>query len=224
MIIIDKIYNNDFFGRIFHTLQYCLKQELSECESVLDIGCGPDSPLWFCKNVKYSVGVEPWEPYSKKSQAKKIHDKYLNQKIEDLDFEKNSFDAVILIEVIEHLPKEKVPEVLEKSQKWARKKVIITTPNGFVEQPEADENPLQKHLSGWNVQKMKDLGFSVKGLAGIKYLRKAKPDGEFAEGDLLVTIKFRPRFLWFCFATISQVFTYHFADMAFGLFCVKKLE
>ena len=224
MYIIDKLYNNDFFGRIFHTMQYCLKSELSNCTRVLDIGCGHSSPIKYCENIKYSVGVEPWKPYLKRSQEQEIHTEYQNKKIEALNFEENSFDAVVLIEVIEHMSEELVSQIIEKSKKWAKKKIIITTPNGFVDQPEVDKNPFQKHLSGWDHKKMKDLGFKVKGLAGLKFLRKPKEDQDSMEGDLLVLIRYRPKFLWFVIATLSQLFVYFIPKVAFGLFCAKELE
>ena len=34
--VIDKFHKSFFWGRIFHTLNYCLQKELSDCETVLD--------------------------------------------------------------------------------------------------------------------------------------------------------------------------------------------
>lgn len=132
--IIKKLYHHPLVSRIFHTLVYCLRQELKDCETVLDIGCGAFSPLQYCKNIKYSVGVEPFKPYLEKSKKKKIHTKYINKRVEELDFPEDSFDAVIMIEVLEHLPKKVGYEILKKAEKWARKKVIVSTPNGYFPQ------------------------------------------------------------------------------------------
>jgi hypothetical protein len=85
---------------LFHTVTYSLQQELKDCESVLDLGCGPDSPVKLCPNIKYSVGVETYKPYLTKSKKNKIHSKYVEKNIFDVDFKEKSFDAVILIEVI----------------------------------------------------------------------------------------------------------------------------
>ena len=42
----------------------------------------------------------------------------------------------------------------------------------FFPQKVVDNNPMQVHLSGWNIPKMKSLGFNkFKGLAGLNYLR-----------------------------------------------------
>jgi len=78
--LINRFYYNKFFSRIFHTTVYCLKRELKDCQSVLDLGCGPSSPLQYCQNIKYSVGVEAYKPYLAESKRRKIHSKYLNKK------------------------------------------------------------------------------------------------------------------------------------------------
>lgn len=218
--IVGKLHQNKLLMRIFPTLDYCLQNALKDCATVLDLGCGPSSPLQYCKNVKRSVGVEAFEPYLVESKKKNIHSEYLNKKIEDLDFSDNSFDAVIMIEVLEHLPEELGFEILKKAEKWARKKIIVSSPNGFISQKELDNNPLQKHLSGWSFEKMKNGGFEVKGLAGFKFLRREVQDDIMGD-DLLTSIKFKPRVFWFLIATISQLFVYFYPKLAFELFSIK---
>ena len=221
MNLVSTIYHNKLFETIFPTHVYVLKEELKDCESVLDLGCGPDSPLQYCMNIKHSVGVEAFLPYLEETQKREIHSEYLNKKIADLDFDENSFDAVIMLEVIEHMEESEGMEVLKKLEKWARKKVIISTPNGFFPQKVVDNNPMQVHLSGWDIPKMKSLGFNkFKGLAGLKYLR-AEIDHETMGDDLFISMKYKPKFLWFIIATLSQILTYRLPNLAFGLFCVK---
>lgn len=223
--LIDKIYHTRFFARIFHTVIFCLKKELKYCESVLDLGCGPSSPLQYCKNIKYSVGVETFKPSLEESKKRKIHTEYIEKKIEEVDFPQKCFDAVILIEVLEHLPEETGYAMLKKAEKWAKKKVIVSTPNGFLPQKALDGNPFQKHLSGWSIETMKGLGFRCRGLAGLKFLRQEAPP--FAKGgagdNLMASICLRPRFFWFVMATLSQLITYPFPKYAFELFCTKNL-
>ncbi len=222
--VISRSYHNKFFARIFHTLGYCLQEELKDCKTVLDLGCGPSSPLQHCPWIKYSVGVEAFKPYLEESKRVGIHTEYLNKEIGDLSFEADSFDAVIMIDVLEHLPKKTAFEIIGKAQKWARKKIIINTPNGFVQQPEVDKNPYQKHRSGWTHQEMKKLGFRCHGLAGLKVLRSGKDENSGMDDDLTISMRFKPKFLWFTIATLSQVFTYHFPRFAFELFCIKITE
>lgn len=221
--VIGKLHNSRFLGRIFHTVNYCLQQELKDCESVLDLGCGPSSPLQYCKNIKYSVGVEAFGPYLKESKKKKIHTEYFNKKIEELDFPEDSFDAVIMIEVLEHLPKNIGIETLKKAERWARKKVIVSSPNGFLFQKELDNNPLQRHLSGWSPEEMQSFGYYCRGLGGLKVLRQENKANSMTEGDLMSSIKYNPKFFWFIIAAISQIFTYFIPQLAFELLSVKKL-
>ena len=221
MNLVSSIYHNKFFESIFPTHVSVLKKELKDCQSVLDLGCGPDSPLQYCKNIKHSIGVEAFQPYLDESQKKGIHNEYIKKNIGEIEFEENSFDAVILMEVIEHMEENVGLEVLKKIEFWARKKVIISTPNGFFPQKIVDNNPMQVHLSGWDTKKMKSLGFSkILGLAGLKYLR-AEIDHDSMDAELFISMKYKPKFFWFIIATLSQMFTYHFPNFAFGLFCVK---
>ncbi len=220
MNVINQLHKSRLLGATFHTLDYCLQKELSDCETVLDLGCGPSSPLQYCRHIKYSVGVEP---YLRRTREKGIHTQYLAKRVEDLDFPERSFDAIILIEVIEHLPENIVREIIKKAEKWAKKKVIVSTPNGFVAQKAVDNNPMQRHLSGWSLAKMKELRYKSYGLAGWKFLRQEK-QSDTMDDDLLTSIRFRPKIFWFVAATLSQLCTYYFPNAAFELFSVKRIK
>jgi SAM-dependent methyltransferase len=223
--IIDKIYHNHFFAWLFPTTVFCLRKNLESCESVLDLGCGPSSPLQYCKDIKHSAGVEAFKPYLEESKKRKIHSEYLEKKVEDVDFPENSFDAVIMIEVIEHLPQDEGYAMLKKAEKWARKKVIVSTPNGYLEQSPYDSNPLQKHLSGWNIKTMKKIGYRSWGLSGFKFIRCENPAGAGRDqDDFMASIRLRPKMLWFAVATLSQFFTYYFPKHAFEIFCVYSVK
>ena len=71
MNLVSSIYHNKLLETIFPTLVYVLKQVLKDCQSVLDLGCGPDSPLQYCTNVQNSVGVEAFQPYLEESKKNK---------------------------------------------------------------------------------------------------------------------------------------------------------
>lgn len=221
--IVNKIYYSRFFSSIFPTTVYCLKSELRDCESVLDLGCGPSSPLQYSGNIKYSVGVEAFGPYIEESKERNIHNKYIEKKIEEVDFPEKSFDAVILLEVLEHLPEDIGYAMLQKAEKWAKKKVVVSTPNGFLSQRERDGNPLQKHLSGWDKNTMGKLGFKCRGLAGLKILHAEYPNEDIKD-DFTVSMRFRPRLFWFFAATLTQLMTYHFSRYAFEIFCVYPVK
>ncbi len=218
--ILKKLYSSRTLGWLFHTLNYCLEKEMNGMESVLDLGCGPDSPLRYCSGIKYSLGVEIFEPYLAESRQKKIHSEYLQKNIKDLEFLPRSFDAVIALEVLEHLSKKDGEILLEKMHVWSRKKVVVSCPNGFFEQASISENPLQRHLSGWDATELKQKGYQIKGMAGLKYLRNAVGD-EADSQNVLQTIRLRPRAFWFLIAAVSQLVTYYVPTPAFGLFAIK---
>lgn len=221
--MITKIRQNPFFARLFHTLPYCLYRELENCKTVLDLGCGPSSPIQYCRGLRFTVGVEAFKPYLQKAKEKKTHSKYIEKKIEEITFPAGAFDAVVLIEVLEHLPKKIGLEMLKKAEKWAKKKIIVSSPNGFLLQKAVDNNIYQRHLSGWDWRTMRKMGFKIRGLAGLKFLRK-EVENETMGDDLTTSIKFRPKFFWFVIASLSQIFCYYFPRYAFEVFSVKLKE
>ena len=223
--MINKLRKSRLLGKIIHTLDYCLQWELKDCESVLDLGCGPSSPLQYCKNIKYSIGVEAFQPYLEESKRKNIHTEYLKQRIEEVDFSLDSFDAVIMIEVLEHLTKETGLEILEKAEKWAKNKIIISTPNGYFPMGAVDSNAFQRHLSGWNIDALEKLGFKCYGVSGLKslYLKENIVHSLNNEKDnIFSNIRFRPKKIFYVINGLLQVFSYYFPKKAFGLFAIKN--
>ena len=118
------------------------------------------------------------------------------------------------LEVLEHLTKKEGYELIKKMESIAKRKIIISTPNGFLPQEEHDSNKLQIHKSGWTVDEFKNLGYKVEGIGGLKILRK----GEKTE------FKYGPRILNLIFSNLTQKITYRFPRLAFELFAVKKLS
>ena len=129
------------------------------------------------------------------------------------EFREKSFDCVLASDVIEHLTKEDGQKLIKVMENLATKKVIIFTPNGFLYQPAHDGNEYQKHLSGWSVKEMKNLGYRVIGINGWKPLRK-----EFAE------IRFKPVFIWIIISNLTQILVRYFPSHAFAILCVKEFQ
>lgn len=224
--IFKASYSSNILSKIFHNQLYCLRRELNDCESVLDLGCGPDSSIQYSKHIKYSVGVEAYKPYYEESVSKNLHTKCLNKQIGDVDFDANSFDAVMMIGVLEHLAKEEGLKTLAKCEKWAKKKVIIATPNGFLPQHAIDDNEHQCHLSGWDVIEYKKMGYKVYGMSGAKYLcHEVDVDTVLEDSSdvFFSCVKYRPKALFYVINAIHQIFLYYFPKFSFGLLSVKKL-
>lgn len=204
---ITHFYQDSFFHQV-------LQKELSDCKSVLDVGCGDNSPLGKIHKNFYSEGIDVFKRNIIRSRERKIHDNYKCEDINKLSklYKKKSFDAVVSLDVIEHLKKSEAIRLISQMENIAKKKVMILTPNGFFVQDEVNGNKYQEHKSGWSVEELNDLGYRVYGLRGLKFLR-----GEHAN------IKYKPYLFWGLCAFLSEIVFYFFPDLSFDLFAVKKL-
>jgi len=198
------------YDKLFLRWTEYLKKEISDDDTVLDLGCGYNSPIQYC-NPLYSTGVEKFGPYLQESKKKGIHNKYINEDITKIEFKPKSFDVVLCSEVIEHLTKEEGIKLIKKMKVWARKKIIITVPNGFLPQDTFDDNNLQEHKCGWNIEELKKMGFKVHGIHGWKKLKGPKG-----------VVKYKPYLLWIIFSNLTQKITYYCPNQAFQLFAVKQ--
>ena len=83
--------------------------------------------------------------------------------------EKNSFDVVVAIDVIEHLS---VPDgylLLYEMVRLCQGFLLIYTPNGFLWQPPSTNNSLNAHISGWSIKDLRKFGFNdFRGHVGAK--------------------------------------------------------
>lgn len=211
-----SIFLKNIYLKIFPLPIFYLEKELKECKSLLDVGCGSNSPIGKLPKKKfYSVGVDAFREAIEKSKKNKIHNKYFLMNVMKIDtkFKAKSFDCVLALDLIEHLKKKDGVRLIKKMEKIARKKVIILTPNGFLPQEEYEGNIKQVHLSGWSVKEMRKEGYGVIGINGLKGLRKEKAE-----------LKFKPKIFWRVVSDISQVFVKNHPEKAFHILCVKKIE
>jgi predicted TPR repeat methyltransferase len=186
----------------------------TDCKTILDVGCGSDSPMKIFSTKLNMVGLDAYEPSLENSRKKGIHNSYLNVTFSELDkFESRSFDCVVALDVVEHLRKDEGLQFLDNIERIAKKKIIVFTTNGFVPQREYDNNPLQIHKSGWTAKEMKLKGYKVIGISGLKALR-----GERA------LIKLNPKPLWELVSILTQYFVRSYSQFAFEILCVKVKE
>ncbi|HPI90090.1 MAG TPA: glycosyltransferase [Spirochaetota bacterium] len=209
--VITFIYNLSLYMHLFIT-NVIWHLIIPEGKSVLNIGCGYHFPV-DSKRIKFSVGIEIYEPSLYKSKSQNVHTHYIIGDARAISFKPNSFDIVTSIEVLEHLTRDEGNILLKSMETWAKELVIITTPNGYLDQDEYDLNPYQIHKSGWNVKDFKKLGYKVRGLQGLKILK-----GERG------MVKYNPFFFWTVIANISGLLTYFFPKHDHRLLAVKKIE
>lgn len=95
---------------------------------VLDIGAGAGA--FACLKDKYVVvdAVEVWEPNVRKNNLESKYNHVYNMDIMDFDFEENSYDLVILGDVLEHLTVEDAQMLIAKMKKYGVKNGIIHVP------------------------------------------------------------------------------------------------
>lgn len=190
-----------------------LVRELLAKETVLDLGCGLRSPLHNLKGDSrfsklHSIGVDIFSPYLlENANNNPIHSEYVNKDIFEISYPDKSIDVTLMFDVIEHFEKDKFLEFLPKLEKMT-KKIIIITPNGFVEQGEYDGNEHQKHLSGWTVAEMTNLGFKCYGLSGLKFIQDSG---------------IRPIWLKIILCDISQIFLKRFPRQSFHIVAIKNI-
>jgi len=192
-----------------------LEQAVGPASSLLDVGCGSDSPVrHFQRRIPRLVGVDGFEPSIEASRARGIHDEYFCAEVLRIDdlFREGSFDCVLASDVVEHLPKGLGLELIAKMERIARDRVVIFTPNGFLPQGEHSGNVLQRHVSGWTVEDMEAMGYDVIGINGWKPLL-----GEFSLPRL------RPASFWRVVSRLTQTLVRNHPRYAVQLLCVKSV-
>ncbi len=88
-------------------------------------------------------------------------------------------DCVVALHCIEHLSREDGLKLIDMMEKFSKKLTLIETPNGFVHQPPTEDNPWQEHLSGWTASDFRQRGYKVRGISGMKFLKKNSDKGAY---------------------------------------------
>lgn len=206
-------YLRRLYKLLFPQLVDYLSSELEDAESILDIGCGNNSPLNHIPNRchLYVVGIDLFLRYIRESRRKSIHDEYVLADITQMPIRQKSFDCVLALDVLEHLTKQQGYELIRNMERIARREVIILTPNGYQMQSEYDQNPLQVHRSGWTADELRHMGYDVRGIDGLKLLR-----GERSK------LRFYPTVVFQLFSDLTQKITFYLPKMAFSLYARKE--
>jgi 2-polyprenyl-3-methyl-5-hydroxy-6-metoxy-1,4-benzoquinol methylase len=177
-----------------------------EARSLLDVGCGGGVIGALCRiyrSMDRMVGVDAHGPALELCRRHSFYDDVLDFDITSgsLPFGEATFDVVTCIEVIEHVGREDGLRLLDELERVGRY-VIVTTPNGFLEQEELAGNPLQRHLSGWTVADFSKRGYRVQGIGGMRIFGEHR---RFASSALGPITRYLPRFseLLLCRRTVT---------------------
>lgn len=197
---------------------FIIRINLKHAHTLLDVGSGNGR---FMQRINWDkkfkvIGVELFNAYIRQAKATKLYEKILKEDIKRLTFEKNSFDAVLASQIVEHFTKKEGILLIKKMERWARNTVVIGTPNGHFHQEAYDDNDLQEHFSSWTPPDFRKLGYSVYG-QGLKLI--------YGEKGLLHTFLgtfFPTKILIFIFSYLMSPFVYCFPQYSTYVIAVKK--
>jgi hypothetical protein len=153
---------------------------LRDSNRILELGPGPCGWSWRrllgSPRLASGVALERYSGYVARARAGSCWGSQVLGTATRLPFRDGAFDASVALDVVEHLEKPEGFRMLGEMKRVSKRRVVVMTPNGFLPQ-EGDENPWQRHRSGWTVDEFRALGFRVKGVRGPKFLRgeKARP-------------------------------------------------
>ncbi len=148
-----------------------IRKELNkEVKTILDVGCGQG---FICRPITrskkfFTVGAEVFEADIRVAKGSSAHNDYALCDARYLPFKRKSFDVIICISVLEHVDKEEGLKLLKDMEEVAVKKVILSTPVGFL--PTGSQigsrhldyhNPHQEHRAGWQADELRALGYKV---------------------------------------------------------------
>lgn len=206
-------------GRVWFFREYdyrrWLKRDLADCCRILELGCGSNSPIVQIGYGKRTVGVDVWQPYIDAHNRKFSYIECKQADILDMALPEKAYDAVVMLDVLEHLPREKVDatRLFNKLERCARKKVVLFTPNGFIENDEVDGDPYQAHVSAWEPGDYWERGYKVVGATGLRHL--------FGKASLP---KYHPYSICSIIGMLSKPIVYHKPEWAWHSYAVKEMK
>lgn len=197
---------------------FIIRANLKHEKTLLDVGSGNGR---FMQRINWDkkfkvIGIELFDAYIRQAKATKLYEKIVKQDIRKLTFEKNSFDAVLASQIVEHFTKKEGISLIKKMERWARNTIIMGTPNGHFHQEEYDGNKLQGHKSSWYVEDFRRLGYRVYG-QGFKLV--------YGKDGLLHTFLgtfFPTKILIFVFSYLMSPFVYYFPQYGTYLVAIKR--
>jgi hypothetical protein len=133
---------------------------LVDCRTVLDVGAGVRPMQWF--RPERHLCIEPFDRYADilRSAGYEVQQARALDAMLHLLVEGARFEAVMLLDVIEHMDKAEGDKVLGLALALATRQVVVVTPDGFTEQTHDawgyGGHAWQTHRSGWT---RADFGF-----------------------------------------------------------------
>jgi GT2 family glycosyltransferase/SAM-dependent methyltransferase len=146
--------------------------KIGQADTILDAGCGAGKfsqslfQMSYLKNVSL-VGLDIHLPSLRVAKDLGLYEEVVRASAHKIPFKERTFDVVLCVEVLEHLPRRNGSGLLEEIERVASKRVVLSTPNGFSPRAKNElkglENPFMDHVSGWLPQDFKEAGYDIEG-------------------------------------------------------------
>jgi SAM-dependent methyltransferase len=146
---------------------------------ILDVGCGfgrwgalLTTNLWEASKSKPAnrsqiVGCDGHLPNVEESRKNNYYQEVLHLTFPPLPFCDDSFDTVLLLDVLEHLNVNDGRKLVDEAKRVSRQRVILSTPNWCAlrdaHRTITGWNPFEAHLSYWPRHALRDLEFKLYG-------------------------------------------------------------
>lgn len=146
-----------------------LLTRLPEASAILDLGCGAGIPITRALAERHSVtGVDVSAEMLRLARAAVPEGRFLCSDISSVELPEGSFDAVVAIFVLFHLPREEHPEVFRRVWSWLRPGgYFLATLTEFSEAPYTEDDffgvPMYWSNLGWTEYEelLQGLGFAI---------------------------------------------------------------
>lgn len=150
---------------------WLLRISIGKTKTILDLGCGDGSLMGLLsKGRNWQItGVDIYQKAIETARKRKIYHKLIRgdllKTIKQNNL-KSKYDVVFFSQVIEHVTRVEGEKILNEIENLARKRIIVGTPRGFMEQPDEflEDNPYQVHKSGWTIEDFTQRGYKVYGV------------------------------------------------------------
>lgn len=150
---------------------WLLRKSIGDTKTILDLGCGEGSLMQLLSyGKKWQVtGIDIYKGAIDTARQRNIYRNLIRGdllKTISNDNLKSKYDVVFFSQVIEHVTRKQGEKILEEIEKLAKKRIVVGTPRGFMQQPHEflDDNPHQIHKSGWSIEDFTSRGYKVYGV------------------------------------------------------------
>jgi len=142
-----------------------ISERIGESSMILDVAEG--SGVWgfhiktIVKGNPLMVGIDIWYPYIKRLKQFNVYDALILCDARYPPFRERCFHIILACEILEHIEKVEMDDFLLQLERLYKKRLIVSTPDGFQCSIPRDDNPFQEHISGISSKELIDKGFNI---------------------------------------------------------------